>query len=383
MTTVVHLTASRFVGGPEHQMLGLGRHLSGQYRSAFLSFPEGGLSKTFIQRAREEGFEARSLLNDTPYLGRATRELRRVLHDLEVDLIVTHGYKSDLLGLIAARRLGLPIVAVSHGWTRESARVRVYEAIGRICLRWMDRVVCVSEGQADKVRRAGVSGSRVVVIRDAIDTSRFSDPDALYADQLRNLFPGAISPSLVVGAAGRLSPEKGFPDLIAAARLVTQANPSIGFVLFGDGRLREELERLVSQSGLQGSFILAGFRSDLDRFLPHLDLFVQSSYTEGLPNVILEAFAAGVPVVATAVGGTPEVVEDGINGYLVQPGAPAVLAERTLHALSENVGRQAMGMRGRLRVNEEFSFDRQASKYVRLFESVAQSGSPVAIRSSR
>src|SRR5262249_18301022 len=154
------------------------------------------------------------------------------------------------------------------------------------------------ESQAAKVRRARVPAGRVLVIRDAVEIDRFRGPDPAYADQLHRFFTAPESRSRIVGAAGRLSPEKGFHVLVEAAKRVTQADPSIRFVLFGDGRLRENLQRQIEGSRLQEAFVLAGFRADLDRFLPHLDLFVLPSFTEGLPNVVLEAFAAGIPVVA-------------------------------------------------------------------------------------
>src|SRR5208283_5354493 len=103
-------------------------------------------------------------------------------------------------------------------------------------------------------------------------------------------------------------------------------------VLFGDGVLRSELSRRVEAAHLSANFVLAGFREDLDRFVPALDLLVLPSFTEGLPNVVLEALAAAIPVVGTAVGGTPEILEDGKCGYLVPPGEPQALADR-IHLL--------------------------------------------------
>ena len=113
---------------------------------------------------------------------------------------------------------------------------------------------------------------------------------------------------LVVGAAGRLSPEKGFDVLVRAAEQVAPGDGSVGFILFGEGPCRAQLVQQVNAAGLKASFVLSGFRADLDRFVPHLDVLVLPSHTEGLPNVVLEACAAAVPVVATAVGGTPEVI---------------------------------------------------------------------------
>jgi glycosyltransferase involved in cell wall biosynthesis len=177
---------------------------------------------------------------------------------------------------------------------------------------------------------------------------------------------------LVIGAAGRLSPEKGFDVLVAAAANIAKNNPSAGFVLFGDGPLQETLERQIMADGLVDRFILAGFRPDLDRFLPNLDMLVQSSLTEGLPNVLLEACAAGIPVVATAVGGTPEIIEDGLNGSLVPPGEPAALAERISALLSSAQARSRMGAAGRQLVQRQFTFEAQSRLYGELFQDLVQ-----------
>src|SRR5262245_14539104 len=351
---VVHLTASTFPGGPERQMLGLARAIRDHAETTFLSFGESGRCRAFLSVCKQQGFDAVALEADTPRLGRAISEIADNLKRVGATVLCCHGYKADLLGRPAARRAGVPAVAVSRGWTGENLKVRLYEALDRLALRWLDRVVCVSEGQAVKVRRAGVPAERVVVIRNAIRADRFTDPDPQARDVLQSLF--ASPRRHLVVAAGRLSPEKGFSVLVEAARRVVASSPDAGFVLFGDGALREALGRQIAAAGLAGAFVLAGFRGDLDRLLPAADLLVLPSYTEGLPNVVLEAFAAGVPVVATAVGGTPEVVEDGHSGFLVPPGDAPRLAQRVAELLANEARRRAMGQCGRWRVLQEFTF---------------------------
>ncbi len=373
---VVHLTASTFFGGPERQMLGLARRLAPATRTTFLSFAEGGRCQSFLAAARAEGYEARALDHDTPRLLRAAREIRAELRRLRADVLCCHGYKADLLGRMAARKADVPVVAVSRGWTRESLKVRAYEALDRLNLRWMDRVVCVSQGQAVKVLRAGVPAGRVAVIRNAIDVARFDEIDSRYCQILHDCFHAPRR--FVVGAAGRLSPEKGFGVFVEAARRVAARDRSVGFVQFGDGPLLAALTAQVEKAGLNGVFVLAGLRHDLDRFFPFLDLVVLPSFTEGLPNVVLEAFGAGVAVVATAVGGTPEVVEDGVSGYLVPPGDPDALARRILDAVADDELRQEMGRRGGERVRQHFTFEAQARAYERLFADLltGKSGGP-------
>jgi glycosyltransferase involved in cell wall biosynthesis len=368
---LVHLTASTFHGGPERQMLGLARSLAPDDRTVFLSFAEGGRCRHFLGAARKEGFEALGLENDTPRLRAAVREIETHLERVRADVLFCHGYKADLLGRVAARRRRVPVVAVSRGWTGESFKVRLYERLDRFHLRWLDRVVCVSEAQAAKVRRAGVRAERVRVIHNAVDPERFADPDPRYRDKLLRYFRPRRT--LLVGAAGRLSPEKGFDVLVRAAEQVAAEDGSVGFILFGEGPCRARLVQQINAAGLRAGFVLSGFRADLDRFVPHLDLLVLPSHTEGLPNVVLEACAAAVPVVATAVGGTPEVIEDGVSGYLVRPGDADALAGRIRDLLASEDLRREMGFQGRQRVLEDFSFPAQAEQYRRLLAELTRS----------
>ncbi len=363
---IVHLTASTFHGGPERQMLGLAHHLPETYQTVFLSFAEGGRCRQFLSTARHHGFEAVGLTYDTPRLWSAVGEIAGHLDRVGADVLCCHGYKANLLGRMAARRQKIPVVAVARGWTAENVKVRLYERLDRFHLRWMDHVVCVSEAQAARVRRAGVRPDRIRVITNAIDPSRFHAADARYRAKLMRYFRQPRTH--IIGAAGRLSREKGFEVLVRAAELVLRDQPSAGFVLFGEGPERVNLQKQINAAGLGQSFILAGFRADLDRFLPHFDLLALPSYTEGMPNIVLEAFAAGVPVAATAVGGTPEVVEDGVSGYLVPSGDAEALANRIGAALDDADELPDMGRRGRLCVQEKFGFTAQAEQYRDLFD---------------
>jgi glycosyltransferase involved in cell wall biosynthesis len=373
---IVHLTASTMYGGPERQMLGLARALNGACNSTFLSFSEGGRCRQFLDEAERQGFRAVALEHDTPRLWNASRELRRYLRNSRANVLLCNGYKADIVGRVAARRVGVPAVAVSRGWTGENLKVRCYDALDRFHLRWMDRVVCVSEGHARKVRDAYVPERRILVIRNAIRAERFAEPDPAFRERLLTLFPNR--PRRVIGAAGRLSPEKGFGVLIESARRVLREEPTTGIVVFGDGPLRATLARQIESAGLTGRFVLAGFRTDLDGFIPWFDVMTLPSYTEGLPNVVLEACAAGVPVVATAVGGTPEVIEDGDNGYLTSPGDAHSLAACLLAALESDEARRGMGQRGRQRVREEFTFEAQARQYRKLFAELIEAPLPAA-----
>ncbi len=366
---IVHLMASPFVGGPERQVLGLARSLPAHVRTTFLSFAERGLAKAFLERAAADGFETVTLRQNAPRVFRAAAEVARQLRRCRADVLCCNGYKPDLIGWLAAQSAGVPVVSIAHGWTAATWKVRAYETLDRLIMHGMDCTVCVSAAQAARVRRAGVPANRVRVIRNAVDTTPFDNSDPLYGKKLRDLF--AWQPRTIVGAAGRLSPEKGFDQFIDAAALVREQHPDAGFVLFGDGPLRERLAKRITERKLDGVFVLAGFRTDIERFLPFLDVAVLSSHTEGLPVAVLEAMAARVPVVATAVGGTPEVVDDGVTGWLVPPRDVTALARRIGELLSDATARRRMGEAARRRIEEEFTFARMSEQYHELFERLA------------
>src|SRR5207249_2641091 len=159
-------------------------------------------------------------------------------------------------------------------------------------------------------------------IRNSARLAAFESADPRARERLLGFFPSDNAVSQVILGAGRFSPEKGFGVLVEAAATICRDNPSAGVVLFGEGALRGELDRRVAELGLTGRVVLPGFRTDLDQLIGGADVVVLPSYTEGLPNVALEASAAGVPIVATAVGGTPEVIAEGATGFLVPAGAP-------------------------------------------------------------
>lgn len=361
---VAHLIATNFFGGPEKQIVEHARRLRGEgaVEISLLSFMEGGENQ-FLARGAAEGFETFALPPRSPFDPRLVADLCKALTRGGADLLVTHHYKATVVGRLAAWKLGLPVVAVSRGWTGESRKIRFYEALDRLFLRFADRVVAVSEGQKRKVVASGISPAKITVIRNCIDCDA---PAPLAARSLREELGLSPEPLLVV-SAGRLSPEKNYGGLIRVARRVREKEPEAIFVVLGEGVLRSELERAAVESGLAGRFLLPGFRNDAAALLAQADIFVLPSFTEGLPNVVLEAFAARRPVVATSVGGTPEVVLDGENGFLVRPQEEELMAARLLQLLADPVLRKRMGSAGYRRVRENFSPEGQAEAYRKLY----------------
>jgi glycosyltransferase involved in cell wall biosynthesis len=376
---LVHLTASTFFGGPERQMLGLALALPDNVRTTFATFPEGGRGGAFLDEVRQHGFATAPLKNDFPKLSATVREVVELLRATACGVLLCHGYKAHIIGRLAARRVGIPAVAVSRGWTGETRKVKFYEWLDRRHLRFMDHVVCVSDGQAEKVRKwCRVPASRMSVIRNSARLGAFENADPRARERLLGFFPTDNAVSQIILGAGRFSPEKGFGVLVEAAATICRDHPGAGVVLFGEGMLRGELEKRVAELGLANRVVLPGFRTDLDSLIGGADVVVLPSYTEGLPNVALEASAAGVPVVATAVGGTPEAIGDGVNGFLVPPGRPAAIANKVGELLRDPILRGTFGEAGRLRMRERFTFQAQAAAYLQLLHTLSPTTVKVA-----
>jgi glycosyltransferase involved in cell wall biosynthesis len=369
---VVHLTASPFFGGPERVILDVIRtqsELQFNVENQVISFREQGGCEPFLHELNQAGFKGSILEHDMPHLVAAYQDLVHLFRQEKTNLVCAHGHKSRLLGWLAARRVGIPVVGVSHGWTWQDWKTSLYERLDQWVHRRLDNVICVSQGQADKVIQTGTPQNRVTVIHNAINVSHFLEtPDLCYRKQLQEFFE--IAPKWIIGAAGRLSPEKGFDILVEAIRLVVEETPelSLGVVVFGEGFLRKSLQDQINHAGLTNRFKMVGFTSELDKFLPHFDLFVQSSRTEGFPCVNLEAMAAGVPVLATTVGGVPEQIISGKTGLLVPPNNPISLANNLRQLLENEPFRQSLAKQGKQKTLTEFTCRKQAEKYWELFQ---------------
>ena len=365
---ILHLRATNFVGGPEKQILEhLRRMQDGPCGAALCTYDENGKPSSLHEAGMDMGLTCHRLPTHGCAGSAGVRALAALLGRLETAVLVTHGYKPDILGRLASWQAGVPMLAVSRGWTGENWKVRCYEALDRIALRFADRVVAVSDGQRAKLLRAGVAPHKIRVSHNAISLEQQKGPDADPSERERLGIP---PDALLVGTAGRLSPEKNHLGLVRAAAQVLRQRSDVHFVIWGEGPLRRQLEQEIEAQNLRGRIHLPGFRADVQRHFHEIDLFVLPSHTEGLSNVLLEAAACSKAVVATAVGGNPEVVLDGTTGILTPAGDAVALAEAILRLLAAPELRTAMGRTGRRRVAEHFDFDAQTDRYLALYRSL-------------
>lgn len=308
---------------------------------------------------------------------RVLREMRHLLRVVrEVRPAIVHGFLfwAYLLGTFAARLARVPLVVTSRrslGTFKEG--IRSYLLLERIANRLTDLVVTNAEAiRQDAIRQEGLDAAKVRVIYNGVDLTRF--------DSVPPYRPAGLPPGRLVVTVANLNRFKapGLLVLVDAAARVLDAAPAVRFVLVGDGPCREEVMARVAARGLTDRIHLVGARPDVPAILAACELKVLPSFSEGLPNAVLEAMAAGKPVVATRVGGIPEAVVDGETGLLVAPGDPAALAAAILQVLADPVRAADMGRAGRRRVAASFGLDRMAREVEALYEALLQGDVGVA-----
>ena len=357
-------------GGVEEVVLALLRRLDpGEFRLA-LAAPAALLEALAPDlagvRLDTEAVAAESL-RQRQEVGRLARFMTR----FRPDVVNPHLFRSTVVAAPVARWHGARVVETYHGregWRRGPGPLRFLP--DRLVSRLLHRVIAVSEAaRTFLIRGKGYRAETITVVPNGRDLSVFTPGTAREAVRKELGLDGAVP---LVGVVGRLEPQKGHIHLLDAWPAVLREVPDARLLLVGDGSLRGALVERTRAHGLETSVIMAGFRADVPRVLDAIDVLCLPSLYEGMPLTAIEAAAMARPVVATAVDGTPEVVQEGVTGRLVPPADPPALAR----ALAELLGRpdraREMGRAGRALVLERFDLDRQVEATARVYRSLAR-----------
>jgi glycosyltransferase involved in cell wall biosynthesis len=369
---VLHVDAGRGWRGGQAQVYALLRGLGGMgVRQALAAPPRSALAR----KAGPAGIAVFEIPMRGEWDPLAPRRIAREARRLGARLLHAHDSRAHGLCWRALRRLPEARLVVTR---------RVDFPVGR---NWLSRrkygaarthYIAISTGVRDALAASGAVGpERVDIVPSGIDPGRFRG--GYGRDDLRRdlgLAPGTT----VIGQVAALADHKGQRYLVEAAKRVAASRPDARFVIVGEGELRGALERQIAAGGLTGTVILAGFREDVEKFLAGFDLFVLSSHMEGLGTSILDAMWLGVPVVATRVGGVPDVIEDGVNGLLVPPRDPEALAAATLRLLADAGLRRRLGGEGRRTVETRFTAARMVEGTAAVYRGLerAAGGAPSA-----
>lgn len=381
MDTICHIITKLELGGAQEVALHVVSHLDpAKYRAVLISGPGGLLTE-----------EARRLphveVNIVPALGRTIHpfadlvafvQLAKLLRRIRPSIVHTHSSKAGVLGRWAAWFAGIPVIVHTvHGygitplqprWLK-SLLVMVERITGLITTQW----VAVSQSDIKKGQAWRLFKNNVLLVRPGIDPKPFQRTmTAANREQLRKQLR-AEPETRLIGTVACLKPQKAPEDFIRVAKIVTASRPNVRFVLVGDGELRATVESLIARYGLHEYVHLAGWRRDIPAVMHALDLFLLTSHWEGLPRVLLEARVAGLPIVATNVGGADEVVVGTAIGELCQAGDINGLANAIIRMMSSSVRPSEEGRCRTTLLPCEFHISETVLQYERIYDRLLRS----------
>jgi glycosyltransferase involved in cell wall biosynthesis len=322
-------------------------------------------STEFIEGARARNLNLRLIkqhfrLDPSPIF-----QIYKIIKNENCNIIESHGYKGHLIACALSKLLRIPWVAVSHGWTTEDWKVRLYHSLDLVLLPFANAALTVSPQLQDTISKLRGPGKLTRLIYNAVDQAEIHGKDGGQAVR-KSL--GLDQNQILLGCFGRLSPEKGQQVLLEAFEIVSRENKKVCLVLVGDGPRRAYLEDMAKHMPSAGQVFFVGYQAAMRDYFEAIDLLVLPSLSEGLPNVVLEAMAMGVPVVATKVGAVDLAISDQDNGYLVEPGDAQALGSAIVEALRDRPKLTEIGKRGQDSLFPRFSPQERVKEIIRIYQ---------------
>lgn len=370
---ILHLIDSGGLYGAEVMLVSLAVEQFKQEHSVVIgSIAKPGLTeKPLEHEARSRGISVKRFeMKPGPNLCGAWRVLQYARHN-NFDIIHSHGYKANiLLGMLPRFFRRMPFVSTLHGWTSTGkwTKMRLNELLDAFALRFVDKIILVSEGMLNKLEIQSLPQDKIVVISNGVDVMGNS-ADCIYTDDSMAVRVDQFChQAITVASIGRLSTEKGYTDLIEAVAMVRErCCENIRLMLVGEGRLRSQLQDAAEAAGIGDAFLITGYVKNARRLFDSIDIYAISSLTEGLPITLLEAMASGTPIVSTAVGGISSVVKDRQEALLVPSGDPAALADGIIELICTPEYAQQLAASAKKKVVSDFNCDAMAEKYVEIY----------------
>lgn len=368
---ILHIYQNSKIGGIQQQILSIVRGYDREkFKPAVCCFgPRMELGKE-IEKAGID-FVALNRKRYNKFSVGIIFDLYRLMKERNIHVLRTHKYRANLYGRIAGKLAGVPVIIASeHNIYRDEKEKRFIRRVtNKILSMVTDKMVTVSDAvKKDILRYDRVSPSKIMVLYNGVDTERFK-PGMNFSDARKQF---AISKDdVVIGFVGRLVNSKGLNYLIEAVALLKN-NYNVKLLIVGDGSLMEELTKMAKNKGLEESVIFTGLRRDITDILSSIDIFVLPSIKEGFPNSLLEAMAMGKPVVATAVGGIPEVIGHGTNGLLVKPADVEGLQTAIKLLIDDRLMAKNIGLAARDFIEKNYSITATVRKWETLYRQVLE-----------
>lgn len=369
MIGVVHCIDSNGFYGAERVLLSLlkASESSKLFHTTLLNFLDRQIPTNSIgDRVRSLGLPILNFPNSRGFDLSALLRLSIIMLRGNAQIVHSHGYKPNIYLMILKPLLrNMIFISTVHGWAKESAdgKLSLYEKLNSIALRSFDSCVAVSNAVKQDLLHTGLRSQSICVIPNGFDS-----PSPLLANNRHLEY--SHQKAFLIGYAGRLVKEKGLDILIKAFHLFHSNQPASRLILAGDGPLKKDLQEMASSLNLSAVVTFVGFQENIFQFLDDLDLFVLPSRTEGLPMILLEAMHAQKPIIASSVGGIPEVIAPGIDGLLFQPGNHHHLSEMMQYLFENPIKASQLGTQARITVSTRFCVSSMCEAYERLYLSL-------------
>ncbi len=290
--------------------------------------------------------------------------IEKFSHDYAIDLIHCNSVTSFRAAKLVRKSLSLPVIYTAHA--TEQSQIPV---VGAELDLNVDKVIAVSSFIKNHLRKTGLLSRKIKLVYHGVDVGKFREKDL---DTRLKYSLGIKNKERVIMCVARLKPEKGISELIKAIPIILEKGNNIKVVFVGDGAFKKEYKKLASDLGVKEKVIFTGAKGNVEDYLSIADVFCLSSVREALSLAILEAMAEGKPVVATRVGGVPEAVVDKVTGLLVPPGNTRWMASAINRILEDKQFAKRLGSNARIRVKQDFRFDRMLSETIDTFHEVVE-----------
>ena len=322
--------------------------------------------KMLFEKAQELNIETVQFVSNSRLDIKTIKKIFEYVKNNKIDIIHTHGFKADIYGFFASKRLHVPIVATKHGWTHGNYMIRIWEKVDIYFLRYFNRIIAVSDAIESTLVQKKIKQQSLTKVYNGIQTDLPDLDTTPLETSLR------LQNHPVVGIVGRLSIEKGHDTFIQAAKKVIHQKSETRFLIIGDGPLEKDLKQRVAMQNLKESIIFVGFQKNIFPFYKIMDILVSTSLREGVPMNILEAMAAKKAIIATKVGGVPTMIQHEENGILIDVGDVDNLTSHILNLLNHPELSQKLGENAFQTVQNKYSAEQMAEQYIKQYQIVIQ-----------
>lgn len=361
---VLQLGSPTGLYGAERWILALIKHLDPQKIESLVGVikDEPGLEAPLCKEAEKLGFKTHQFEAFGKINFGVIKLIRQFLLQEKIDILHTHFYKTDIIGFLATRGTPCKIISTPHGWSKKmDFKLWCYEMLDRLVFAFLDRVAPLSEDLHAPLTKIPGLDKKLCFIRNGVDLSEIIQSFEVNSALVEQKRAG----NFILGYIGQLIPRKGLDTLLKALAMV--GDIPWKFFLVGDGPQREELEGLAAELGIKDNIYFMGFRQDRLDFLRGFDVFILPSRLEGIPRCLMEAMAAGVPIVASDIPGCNDLIKDQKTGLLFELDDHGMLAETIQKIATHHELRARIAHEAKAHVNEFYSAARMAKEYETLF----------------